>query len=491
MIRNVLAWLERSAHRRPDAVWLRDPLNTLTFSGAMRRAMETGTFLARRIPARKPVLILADKAPETVAMMLGAVYAGCFYTPADASMPEARLRLVAEKLQPAVILYDRKYEQAAGRLGIQAFAFDEVACEVDEQLLKERRRDQIDTDLLYVLFTSGSTGTPKGVAISHRSVIDFISWAEEALCLTEENRFGSQAPLYFDNSVLDLYGSLCAGGCVCFLPRSHFGFPGRLLEDLKTMSVNTLFWVPSALTALAGSEVREALADTSLTNIFFCGEVMPCRTLNRLRDVLPEARYVNMYGPTEITDVCCWYEVDRTFADTDSLPIGFPCANTRIRLMDGEICVSGTCLSPGYYNDPDKTAAAFGQLEGPVRETVYHTGDLGCINERGELMYLGRRDWQIKRNGYRIELGEIESVLSSLPDVGAACCVFDQASSRILCAWCGQAEAKAVRSGLRERLPRYMLPDVWQRLDDLPRTGNGKIDRMRLRQVMMDEHPDP
>ena len=217
---------------------------------------------------------------------------------------------------------------------------------------------------------------------------------------------------------------------------------------------------------------------------------MPCRTLNLWKQAVPDADYVNMYGPTEITDVCSWFRVDRDFADTDVLPIGSPCANTRIYLIDGEICVSGICLSAGYYNAPEKTAAAFVQnpLRPQIRERIYKTGDLGTYNDRGELMFLGRRDGQIKRSGYRIELGEIESVLMAADGVKDGCCVFDAETEKILCAWAGEAEEKALKAYLKAHLPKYMLPDLWMNLPALPKTGSGKTDRLQVKAIYGHEH---
>lgn len=220
---------------------------------------------------------------------------------------------------------------------------------------------------------------------------------------------------------------------------------------------------------------------------------MPCRTLNAWRRVLPRAQYVNMYGPTEITDVCMYFPVEREFADTESLPIGYPCGNTRIHLIDGEICVSGTCLSPGYYNAPERTCEVFvpNPLRPQVQELMYRTGDLGAYNERGEMMFLGRRDSQIKRQGYRIELDEVECALCALEQVAAGCCFYDARTETIVAVYAGAADDKTLRRALKERLPKYMLPDAYVLRDELPTIGSGKIDRVRLKQEWEHEHPVP
>lgn len=484
-MRSVLSWLEAAAASAPDSPAFEAPDCCLTWAQTRQAARRIGSFLAVRVPDQSPVLILMDKSPLCVAAMLGAVYAGCFYTPLDAAMPQSRMALIARVLRPKIILCEEKYAQTAQSVapGVPVYRLDDVGEETDEALLARREAEQIDTDLVYVLFTSGSTGVPKGVSIAHRSVIDFVQWACGALVLPRGVRFGSQAPFYFDNSVLDIYCAMARAGSLFLIPRGDFLFPKRLMQTLLAQRIDTVFWVPSALTALANSGVLTAGCLPALRRVFFCGEVMPCRTLNLWKKALPEADFVNMYGPTEITDVCAWFRVERDFADGDSLPIGFPCANTRIFLLDGEICVTGTCLSRGYYGAPEKTAAAF--VPNPFRpeidEKIYKTGDLGAYNERGELLFLGRRDSQIKRSGYRIELGEIECALSAAAGVALGCCWFDAESEKIYAAYTGTVEPKEVKTALKAALPKYMLPDVMLHRETMPRTPSGKIDRMALK----------
>ncbi|MBQ2952737.1 MAG: amino acid adenylation domain-containing protein [Clostridia bacterium] len=484
MIRNVLAWLEDSAHRDPQHVAFEDDASQLTYQELMQRAQEIGSFLHRLLPAQSPVLVYMDKSPACIAAMLGAVYAGCFYTPIDPAMPRSRMARIVSVLQPACILCERRYLDKAETLDAQARVIceEDIPARTDPLGLAEVRSRHIDNDLLYVLFTSGSTGLPKGVAITHRSVIDFAEWACDALDVNADCRFGNQAPLYFDNSVLDIYCAIRMGAAVHFIPRKYFTFPGKMTEYLAQKAINTVFWVPSALTGVANAGALEKCVPP-LEHIWFCGETMPCKTLNAWRRVLPEARYVNMYGPTEITDVCTWFPVEREFADTDALPIGFACANTRILLIDGEICVTGTCLSPGYYNAPERTAEVFvpNPLRPQVKEMMYRTGDLGAYNERGELMFLGRRDTQIKRQGYRIELGEIECALCAHPEVDGGCCIYNAQTEQIIAVYTGVAEEKSLQRALKEKLPKYMLPDVYVHRDALPQTGNGKIDRVLLK----------
>ena len=232
-----------------------------------------------------------------------------------------------------------------------------------------------------------------------------------------------------------------------------------------------------------------------MKRVYFCGEVMPCKQLNIWRRALPDAAYCNMYGPTEATDACTYYLVDKPFADTDDLPIGKPCRNTGVLLLTedgreaalgeaGELCVRGTGLALGYYNDPERTAAVFTQnpLNAAFPETIYHTGDLARYDERGDLRYIGRKDFQIKHLGYRIELGEIEAAVNTVPGVDRGCCLHDPERDVILCYYEGATEPADLAAQLKAKLSPYMLPNHCERLPALPHTLNGKVDRVALRE---------
>ena len=490
MTRNVLDWLDATASRRPDAPAFRNQDSEVTYSQLAQRSREIGSFLAQHIDRQQGVLVFMEKGPACLCTMMGIVRAGCFYTPLDPAMPQERMKLIVSVLKPACIVCSSKYQEKAQELSdVPAFVAEEIPAEYDEELLASLMNVHLDNDLLYVLFTSGSTGLPKGVAITHRSVIDFIDWTTSTLPVDENCIFGNQAPLYFDNSVLDIYTSIRIGACVDFITPSIFGFPRKLVQYMIEHQINTVFWVPSALANLSSSGALEQ-AVPALRNIFFCGEVMHCSTLNEWKRYLPDANYVNMYGPTEITDVCAYYIIDREFTDTDSLPIGYPCRNSWVGLIDGEICVGGTCLSPGYYNAPEKTAEVFVQnpLRPQIREIIYKTGDLGEYNDRSELMFLGRKDSQIKRRGYRIELGEIETALCSIPEVHKGCCLFDSKTEDIISFYTGDIDEKEINRNLKKKLPKYMLPDIYVHADSLPETGNGKMDRVKIRQDWENEH---
>ena len=377
--------------------------------------------------------------------------------------------------------------------------YEETICsEEDETAVKPYTEKIIDTDLLYVLFTSGSTGVPKGVSICHRSVIDYTDWVTETFNITQKDTFGNQAPFYFDNSILDIYSCMKTGATLNIIPKKLFFQPVPLLEYIKYNKINTIFWVPSALIVVSKLKAfRNVDLSDTLKRVLFCGEVMPNKQLNIWRKFLPNVTYANLYGPTEITDACTYYIVDREFSDDEPLPIGIPMSNTDILVLNdedklvtddevGELCVRGTSLAMGYYNNLEKTRSAFVQnpLNKAVPEIIYRTGDLVRYNEYGEIIYISRKDFQIKHLGHRIELGEIETAISSLEEVTLNCCLYDEKNQRIVLFVDAQVDRDYIKERLKKLVPEYMIPGKVICLENMPINANGKIDRIKLKEFM-------
>lgn len=409
MQKNVTEWLDWTAERFSDKTALADAWETLTYGQYREKSLAIArALISKGIGPKEPVVVYLEKSAKTLASFLGTAYSGNFYSPIDVDMPASRVEKILEVLQPKAVITTAELRERFADFGYHGeyLLYEEIRPSPDDEQVVRPVADRIlDTDLLYVLFTSGSTGTPKGVGICHRAVVDYTDWVVEEFHITEADSFGNQAPFYFDNSILDIYSAMKTGAALYVIPKELFSNPVRLLEYLRDNQIDTIFWVPTALIMVARLRALKKVDLTgTLKRVLFCGEVMPNKELNRWREAVPGAVYANLYGPTEITDVCAFYRIDRPFRDDEPLPIGRPMRNTEILLLDeedhlispedlgavGELCVRGTCLSVGYYKNPEKTQAAFVQnpLNDRYEERIYRTGDLASYNEYGELVYV-------------------------------------------------------------------------------------------------------
>ncbi|MGI6220710.1 MAG: amino acid adenylation domain-containing protein [Coriobacteriales bacterium] len=495
---NVLEWLEDSAREHPEKLAFADVDERVTWSELELRSRAVGSAIAARVEPRRPVAIYLDKSVAAICTLLGAVQAGCCYSFIDLRQPQPRVEKIAARLDPALVIVDEQGADQAAEMfpeGTEFVRVEEMLSQpVDEELLAARRGQALSTDPVYINFTSGSTGEPKGVAVGHASIIDFIPVFTKTLGLTHEDVFANQAPLDFDVSVKDIYGALFLGATVHLIPREYFSIPTQLLDYLCEREPTVLVWAVSAMCFVSIMKGFEYKVPSSVKKVIFSGEVMPVKQLNIWREFLPDATFVNVYGPTEITCNCTYFTIDRSYEPGDTIPMGRAFANENVFLVDaegcevvepgveGEILVGGATLALGYYRDPERTAEAFVQnpLHHDYRDIVYRTGDLASYDDEGNLVYLSRKDHQIKHMGQRIELGEIESAAQAVEGVEQACCLYDGIKKRILLHYAGGIDRKELGAVLREKLPQYMVPNKIRQHDMLPLTKNGKIDRKKL-----------
>ncbi|AVK50149.1 D-alanine--poly(phosphoribitol) ligase [Clostridium sp. MF28] len=497
MEKSILSYLEKSEKKFPNKVAFSDGKYKLTYHELVEESKSIGSFLIENIGMHKAVVVYMEKGARNISAFMGAAYAGCFYVPLDAQMPVERINIILDTLKPAAIIYDDKTEKYLSLIETDCIKvlYDEIhMLPKNEEKLEDARRQMIDTDPLYILFTSGSTGIPKGVIVCHRSVIDYADWVVKTFELNENTTFGNQTPFYFSMSVLDIFATIRSGATLYIIPKMLFSFPVKLLEFLNEKEVNTIYWVPSALSIVANLGALDVIELPALKKILFAGETMPTKQLNVWRRHVPDAVYANLFGPTEITDIGIYYIVDREFNDDEPIPIGVPCENVDALVVDengqlveeygkvGELLIRGSFLACGYYNNPEKTREAFIQnpLNKSYPETVYCTGDLVYWNENRELVYVSRKDFQIKHMGNRIELGEIENAMSALEGLDMCCCLYNKESDQIVAVYSGSLETKKLSQNLKKKLPRYMLPNVCYNRSSMPLNMNGKIDRKKL-----------
>ena len=495
--RTILELLAPSFAAHPDKIAVEDPSHALTYAELGSLAKRLGAALLEKLPGsgQTPVMVFADKSCEALVMLLGCLCGGHPYVPMDTKTPADRLQAIADTLGTSVMLCSEADTAAVRELGWSGplYIYEELlACDADLSLTEEAAARALDTDLAYILFTSGSTGVPKGVAIRHRSLLDYIIHATDLVGIRESDVVGNQTPFYADMSLKDIYMTLAKGGTLCLIPQKYFMTPKKLLAYLDERRVTFLAWVPTAYRIIAQFDALSKLRPASLRRFVFSGEVMPIPVFRYWKRFYPEAGYAQLYGPTEITGACTYMEVTRDYEDGEQIPIGRPFPNTGISLRDengaevqpgmtGEITVFGSCLAAGYYRNPEKTAAAFvPDPLSPCSSLMYRTGDLAYRNEDGDLVFVSRRDWQIKHAGRRIELGEIDAAAMSLDGVAAACAVHNRARDIIGLYYIGEADTKTLLAALKQKLPPYMVPASLMKETALPMLQSGKTDRKRL-----------
>ena len=500
---NVLEYFEQGAlANHPNKIAVVDRDRQYTFAELERFAKNCATLILQRTATGKqPIAVYFPKSAETIIADLGILYSGNCYANLDIKSPPERLKAILKNLEAVLIITSAKHAALLRELGVKedqlllaetALTNEAIYKNAD---LQDRLDATLDTDPAYIMYTSGSTGVPKGVVIPHRGIIDYIDWAKNCYSISATDTIGSQAPFFFDNSTLDLYLCFSCGSTLVLIPEELFAFPAKLIDYLSKTGITLIFWVPSIMANIASMRILEKVELPALNKILFAGEVMLTRTLNYWRRFFPKALFSNLYGPTEITVDCTYYVLDRELADDEKLPIGIPCRNSDILILNesnqpalgeepGELCVRGSSLALGYWNNPERTAQAFVQnpLNPHYPELIYRTGDLVNRNAHGEILYIGRKDFQIKHLGYRIELGEIEHAVLQLNGISNACVVYQADRKEITLFF--EADQEWSPALLRERLgaflPKYMLPTVLHRLDELPKNPNGKIDRKSL-----------
>lgn len=500
MITNIAEYLNIIAAKYPSKAAFIDSNRSISFSELEKESDCIASVILEYGYRKKPICVYLDKSIEVVSSFVGIAKSGNFYSPIDTGMPVERINKIIDTLNPVAIVTDSRHREEVERLTgkFVVIVYEETQkADVNAKIIKSAIEHTLDSDLIYVLFTSGSTGIPKGVMISHRGLIDFVEWATIELEIDDSFIFGNQTPFYFSFPIYEIYCTLKNGCTTYIIPQELFSEPANLMMYLHEKKINTIIWVPSALCMVSVFRALNSPHVDSLRNIWFGAEVMPVKQLNKWIKEYPEAKYINLYGPTEVTDTASAYKVNRVFNEDELLPIGFACKNKDILLLDdngelvkdgeaGEICVKGSGIALGYYNAPEQTKEVFVQnpLNTLYPEIIYKTGDIGKLNEYGELVYISRKDFQIKHMGRRIELGEIEANISSLKNVDSCCCLYDANKKKIYAFYSGKTDEHILVKELKKKISDYMMPNRWVHLESMPLNLNGKIDRQKLKELM-------
>lgn len=507
MITSYIDYFDSAVAKYGDKIAVVDGNQKLSFVEIKEGAMKTASSILDKIgdTRNKPISVYMKKSANTVISDIGIMYSSNAFMNLDIKTPIERIEAIIEHAEPELIISDsasvEKIRHVAKNQGIDVMVIEEILegeyPDSDTMTeLRERLYLQIDTDPSCIINTSGSTGIPKGVVLNHKSFFDFVDWSVETFDLDESINMGSLSPSVFDIFVYEIWLMAVKGITITLLNENMSMFPAKLLEQMKQERVNFIFWVPSIMVNIANMDLLDKIALDDLKLVWFAGEVFPTKQFNYWRKMLPHTKFANLYGPIEITLDCTYYIVEREFDDSEPLPIGYPCHNTDVLILndkdelseqgeEGELCVRGSSLAMGYYKNPEKTAAAFTQnpLNSDYPELIYRTGDVVVLNEYGEIVFKGRKDSLIKHMGYRIELGEIEhAIINKLKIVEYCCVVYNKQKKEITLIYESPDEIKpeVFRKELMTLFPKYMMPVKFIRKDLLPRNTNGKIDRNLL-----------
>ena len=475
---------------------------TITFNDLDQKAQVLAShIIAKTSLFNMPIAIFLPKSIESVLADIAITYSCNIYMNIDVKSPRERIKNIFDLIKPALVITNSaNLESLNGAIeNDKVLLIDELDFnqEPNGVLLFSRMDLQIDTDPLCIINTSGSTGTPKGVVLNHRSFIEFTQVSIELFKFSNQEIIGSLSPLVFDIYSFELCLLMSKGSTLLLIPEQLSAFPIKILELLKQHQVSFIFWVPTIMVNIANMNLLEAVQLPDLKIIWFAGEVFPTKQFNYWKRMLSNTLFANLYGPIEITLDCTYFIVNREIADDEPLPIGIPYRNTDVLILndkdelikegeEGELCVRGTSLAMGYYNNPEKTAAAFVQnpLNISYPEVIYRTGDVVAKNSFGEIVFKGRKDSLVKHLGYRIELGEIEHVIvNTLKIAKNGCVVYQIARKEITLFYESETEISPTefRKQIVSILPKYMIPTVYIRMDEMPRNTNGKIDRLMLK----------
>ncbi len=458
-----------------------------------------------------PIIIFFPKSSKEVASFLGVIFSGNFYVPIDIKQPDERIKKIIKVMDCRLIITERKYIDLLKNMGIdesQIIVYEDViSLEYNIKDVMEVQSRVIDTDPLYVKFTSGSSGEPKGVVLPHRAVMDYILSLNKIIPLSYGHICGNISPLHFDNSVHDVYEMILFGSRLILIPDHCMSFPVDLIELINRKNINVLWWPTSAIEYLANSNILDQVSmESKIEIITSVGQILQYKHYKRIFEYLNKPSFINLYGPTETAVASTYYIIPPNFQENESIPIGKPFPNTDVLVLNddnvlvkgeeiGELCIRGTSLAGGYYNNPQKTAEVFVQnpLNHSYPELIYRTGDLVKYNKRGELIFLGRRDFQIKHRGNRIELGEIESVaINDIREISSCCTLYDYEKQKIIMFYTSHKELdkRELTKSLFRSLPKYMIPEEMIYLKVFPKNANDKIDRVLLKFIYESEYRD-
>lgn len=497
-MKNIIKAIDQWASDRPEAIAYQSEIDRFSYHTLRQWSDNLAQYLTKTITAKTPIIVFGELEFEMIASFLGAAKSGHAYIPIESNTPLDRIQLILEVAQPAMIVSVLPWPEEI-KVELPVVTPAELAEIFTNEQGKADLQPVIADDTFYIIFTSGTTGVPKGVQISHENLLSFTNWDLQDFGIQTGMRFLSQAPYSFDLSVMSVYPALCSGGTLIPMEKAVINDFRKLFEYLPKLDLDVWVSTPSFMDICLMEKTFDEKHVPSLKIFQFCGEELTRKTAEELIQRFPNARIFNTYGPTEATVAMTQIEVtSEVLAEYDRVPIGYVKDDTEVLIYDekqevpagvaGEIIIKGPSVSKGYLHNPQKTAAAFFEIEG---RPAYRTGDAGRLTTEGLLLYEGRIDFQIKLHGFRMELEDIDHHLEKVAYVKQATVVPKYQNHKVqqLVAYVVANDndfektyqlTKAIKAELAGGVMEYMIPQKFVYVDQLPRTVNGKIDRKRL-----------
>ncbi len=488
---------EEQVVKTPDAIAVIDGEKSLTYEQLNQKANQLAYYLQNLgVKTEDLVGICIERSVLMIIGLLGILKAGAAYIPLDPNYPSERLAYMLEDSAVSVLLTQENLVDTLPNYLGTIFCLDQDGKILDHHPQDNLLHPMTSENLAYVIYTSGSTGKPKGVLIQHQSLLNLVSWHQNAFDITTIDRVTQLAGIAFDASVWEIWPYLTAGACLAIVPPDLLTSPKQLQEWLIAKKI-TVSFLP---TPLAETLIPLDWSPNCLLRLMLTGG-------DKLNDFPPTSipfTLVNNYGPTENTVVTTSVKITPDLLTEKAPPIGRPISNTQVYILDqyqqpvpigipGELYIGGSGLAKGYLNRPELTDSKFiaNPFSQKLSDRLYKTGDLVRYGNDGQIEFVGRIDHQVKIRGFRIELGEIETVLNQHPQVKEAIIIAreDQPGVKRLCAYVIASQNLTVsqlRLFLQEKLPQYMVPAFFVLLDAFPLTANGKIDRCALPQPTLE-----
>jgi amino acid adenylation domain-containing protein len=522
--------LRAAARANPGDTAVEDRERSLTYGELEERTNQLARLLIDGgVGPGDRVGILLEKSLESIIAIYGVLKSGAVYVPLDLHAPQSRLAHIMGDCGVEVLITSERTapkwaEFASSGAKVRRYVVLNASADKVEPRLPagasavglesldrcdgaDIAASRVSTDLAYILYTSGSTGVPKGVMLTHQNALAFVEWAATEITLTPSDRVSSHAPIHFDLSIFDVFSTSCAGAALILVPEKVTKFPFEVVRFIERTRISVWYSVPSILTMMVERGNLSEHDLTSLRSVIFAGEVFSTGHLRQLMAALPQARFTNLYGPTE-TNVCTFFHVPiLPETQTEPIPIGRSIADIDVAAVTddgnvaaagevGELYVHGATVTSGYWGDPDKSARALVPWPGgPDGAVAYRTGDLVRQDDDGDYLFIGRRDLQVKTRGHRVELGDVEAALYANPAVVecAVVAVPDESISNRLVAFAvvkGDDDERTILGDCGRRVPHYMVPEALRLCATLPKTSTGKIDRQMLLQEVLTPDSD-